>query len=74
MTPPGDAPQPGSGEGGNRTRDTTIFSRVLYQLSYLAAAADGSAGRGALTSGSWTATHPRRRWLRRTVQQRPPAS
>ena len=24
------------GEGGNRTRDTTIFSRVLYQLSYLA--------------------------------------
>ena len=25
------------GEGGNRTRDTTIFSRVLYQLSYLAA-------------------------------------
>ena len=26
-----------NGEGGNRTRDTTIFSRVLYQLSYLAA-------------------------------------
>ena len=25
-----------SGEGGNRTHDTTIFSRVLYQLSYLA--------------------------------------
>jgi hypothetical protein len=25
-----------SGEGGIRTRDTTIFSRVLYQLSYLA--------------------------------------
>ena len=24
------------GEGGNRTHDTTIFSRVLYQLSYLA--------------------------------------
>ena len=24
------------GEGGIRTRDTTIFSRVLYQLSYLA--------------------------------------
>ncbi len=25
------------GEGQNRTGDTTIFSRVLYQLSYLAA-------------------------------------
>src|SRR3712207_8524747 len=23
------------GQGGNRTPDTTIFSRVLYQLSYL---------------------------------------
>ena len=36
MTQPGDAPQPGDGEGRNRTGDTTIFSRVLYQLSYLA--------------------------------------
>jgi hypothetical protein len=27
------------GEGRNRTGDTTIFSRVLYQLSYLAEAA-----------------------------------
>jgi hypothetical protein len=35
-TQPGDAPQPGDGEGQNRTGDTTIFSRVLYQLSYLA--------------------------------------
>src|SRR5512132_3999431 len=26
------------GEGQNRTGDTTIFSRVLYQLSYLAGA------------------------------------
>jgi hypothetical protein len=26
------------GETGTRTRDTTIFSRVLYQLSYLAVA------------------------------------
>ena len=25
-----------NGEGGTRTHDTTIFSRVLYQLSYLA--------------------------------------
>ena len=31
-----------NGEGRNRTGDTTIFSRVLYQLSYLAAAADGT--------------------------------
>jgi hypothetical protein len=37
-------PQPASsGEGRNRTGDTTIFSRVLYQLSYLAARGDGSA-------------------------------
>ncbi len=28
-----------NGETGTRTRDTTIFSRVLYQLSYLAACA-----------------------------------
>jgi hypothetical protein len=28
-----------NGEGQNRTGDTTIFSRVLYQLSYLAEAA-----------------------------------
>jgi hypothetical protein len=30
------------GETQIRTGDTTIFSRVLYQLSYLAAAADAS--------------------------------
>jgi hypothetical protein len=30
-----------NGEGGNRTHDTTIFSRVLYQLSYLAVAGLG---------------------------------
>ena len=34
-----------NGEGRNRTGDTTIFSRVLYQLSYLAARADGSEAR-----------------------------
>jgi hypothetical protein len=45
MTPPGDAPQPGDGEARNRTGDTTIFSRVLYQLSYLAdASCDPSVG------------------------------
>jgi hypothetical protein len=26
-----------NGEGRNRTGDTTVFSRVLYRLSYLAA-------------------------------------
>src|SRR2546423_11761191 len=41
-TPPGDAPQPRDGEGRNRTGDTTIFSRVLYRLSYLARQRDGS--------------------------------
>ena len=30
------------GEGRNRTGDTTIFSRVLYQLSYLARQQDGA--------------------------------
>ena len=28
--------EPAYGEGRNRTGDTTVFSRVLYQLSYLA--------------------------------------
>ena len=35
-----------SGEGGIRTRDTTIFSRVLYQLSYLAWSAQRRGGEG----------------------------
>jgi hypothetical protein len=33
-----------SGEGRNRTGDTTVFSRVLYQLSYLARRLDSLAG------------------------------
>jgi hypothetical protein len=36
MTQLRDAAQASDGEGRNRTGDTTIFSRVLYQLSYLA--------------------------------------
>ena len=36
--------RPVDGEGQNRTADTTIFSRVLYQLSYLAGAAKASDG------------------------------
>ena len=41
----------GSGEGRNRTGDTTVFSRVLYQLSYLAAAPKCSlTGRGGRTA------------------------
>ena len=35
-----------NGEARNRTGDTTIFSRVLYQLSYLAARPDGSEAAG----------------------------
>src|SRR3712207_523331 len=35
-----------NGEGRNRTGDTTIFSRVLYQLSYLAAGWSGRQGTG----------------------------
>jgi hypothetical protein len=30
----------GDGEGRDRTGDTTVFSRVLYQLSYLARAGE----------------------------------
>ena len=40
-----------NGEGGNRTHDTTIFSRVLYQLSYLARPAHAAAGMGRLATG-----------------------
>jgi hypothetical protein len=29
-------PQGSYGNGGNRTRDTTLFRRVLYRLSYIA--------------------------------------
>ena len=38
----------GDGEGRNRTGDTTVFSRVLYQLSYLARA--GKSSRAAASS------------------------
>ena len=31
-----EAAESNGGEGQNRTVDTTIFSRMLYQLSYLA--------------------------------------
>jgi hypothetical protein len=42
-----------NGEGGNRTHDTTIFSRVLYQLSYLAweMRGQGRAPTGRLATG-----------------------
>ena len=40
-------PKEGGAQGRNRTTDTSIFSAVLYQLSYLGAAAaeatDGTA-------------------------------
>jgi hypothetical protein len=36
-----------NGEGRDRTGDTTIFSRVLYQLSYLARAGGKASARGA---------------------------
>jgi hypothetical protein len=46
------------GEGQNRTGDTTIFSRVLYQLSYLAAPTEsnGRARPPAAPYGSLDAT------------------
>src|SRR5919197_1008081 len=37
-----------SGEGRNRTGHTTVFSRVLYRLSYLARAGKSSRGRPGL--------------------------
>jgi hypothetical protein len=52
------------GEGQNRTADTTIFSRVLYQLSYLAggrkrlaAARNGESPAG--RAGPFTSAPPR---------------
>ena len=33
-----DSRKPNGGQGRGRTADTTIFSRVLYQLSYLTVA------------------------------------
>jgi hypothetical protein len=45
-----------NGEGGNRTHDTTIFSRELYQLSYLAwkMRGQGRAPTGRLAAGGTT--------------------
>jgi hypothetical protein len=42
---PGAGANPANGEGRNRTGDTTVFSRVLYQLSYLARRAQCSRAR-----------------------------
>jgi hypothetical protein len=42
---PSENDQGRSGEGRNRTGDTTVFSRVLYRLSYLAARAGLSVAR-----------------------------
>lgn len=36
MSEAAEAAESNGGEGQNRTVDTTIFSRMLYQLSYLA--------------------------------------
>lgn len=49
-----------NGETRIRTGDTTIFSRVLYQLSYLAALGDGTGRRA-----EWLALGARlsRRWF-----------
>jgi hypothetical protein len=62
------------GEGQNRTVDTTIFSRMLYQLSYLATrTADGRTAiitinrRAAQRGGG--ATGPKEQWR---VQKDPP--
>ena len=40
------------GQGGSRTPDTTIFSRVLYQLSYLALLPQQKAARRRRGSGN----------------------
>ena len=41
-----------SGEGRNRTADTAVFSRVLYQLSYLPGEAPSTIARRASVLGS----------------------
>ena len=53
-----------NGEGRNRTGDTTIFSRVLYQLSYLAAREDGSGRPAPCLSADLRRSA---RWIRRSA-------
>jgi hypothetical protein len=43
-------PRSADGETRNRTEDTTIFSRMLYQLSYLAATHDPSGSAARMTA------------------------
>jgi hypothetical protein len=45
--PKPDRPRSADGERRTRTADTAIFSRVLYQLSYLAATVDPTASHAA---------------------------
>jgi hypothetical protein len=47
------------GETRTRTGDTTIFSRVLYQLSYLAAVAEDTAAAAAYGHRRASAPGPR---------------
>ena len=42
----------GDGEGRNRTGDTTVFSRVLYRLSYLARTAQSSRAKLGASAGA----------------------
>ena len=51
-----------NGETQIRTGDTTIFSRVLYQLSYLAAADDASE-RGGVGGGLTASSSLLHTWL-----------
>src|SRR6476619_1454885 len=66
-----------SGETRTRTGDTTIFSRVLYQLSYLAAGVDASRrrvrSRRAATGPGRHAARRGRVWRWRQVRGAGPA-
>ena len=57
-------------ESQNRTGDTAIFSRVLYQLSYLGGGGDSNPARLAVSSkapraGSYLAPPPREDFVER---------
>ncbi len=61
-------------QGRNRTTDTAIFSRMLYQLSYLGAGEAGRLdyGRGGIKSrGGWRHV-PRERFAGRPLPRRDP--
>ena len=59
-----------SAESQNRTGDTAIFSRVLYQLSYLGRRRDCTQAVGGCQASAWRTGSPHLTLVRRRVQLR----